>query len=301
MTDLLTSLTNYSSDVFFHHLIPYLTIKDVHSLFCLNTYYHDLITRNLEFIEKTLIYDIKEYRVDDPYIEIYPLLQGLEKNYVILGGQALRNYTNADWRSNDIDIYFYNDLSSEDFKSICREFYSKLSKEWEVTSFDPLVDDHFESCEHGFIEFHYPKTSSEEIHCVKRIKREYKNIQFINTRYQSREDLIRDFDLLICAIGYIIRNQKYYYYKPSDEIKKAIQSRSVIVYGSEYLWNQNIVPPSISNIAKDAFTFRSRLEKYTKRGYVITCKPVNLAPSGVLTLDEKNINKSKYIPFYKVH
>ena len=310
--------------------------RDLQSLKCTNRFFCNLIS-NDRIVKISKYMGSKSFAQNNQnkWTWIYPLLRDLS-NYVVAGSQALQIFHDLNWLDSDFDIFFY-DQEPEKFITQAFNLFQRVcqnneqwSWSWEMKPyksgidfkyFDTLKLEDVKSREDVFlirlsgvpieakvvIPFQlYPSNKWDKSHMRK--------IDLVYTKYKYPDEIMNDFDLPFCGIGFEVdmKGDIVHFLKSEEENYQAARTKEGNIYLPIYVTSPNdlhirIVMNYISLQNSDhslkidnKFILEKRINKYIDRGFKIK----RIYPEGNpefhkrRTIAEKEENRRKYVMNY---
>ncbi len=296
------------------------------------------ISKNIHNIISYILKDsyfIKPVNKDDPFIDIYPEIEKLDnKNWIMAGGLAISNYINKYFVENninntktvsDLDLFFYN-ISKDEFIHNIKHLYNNLSKKYNI--FHRSVYDKGNNNSITQNTFNIIDNCDQSFGFIRLIlvdqNNKYLFIDVIYTIYENAYDLLKDFDLPICQIGFKYFNECYAFLCID---KKSIDNKECDIF-SDNLYSDNInikiysnplffnnlnknylgnlhpqLTTSLNSAGHYNLTFKNttavklRILKYTKRGFKINILPTQ---SGKISIEDKELSRLNHLMFYTI-
>ncbi len=294
--------------------------------------FYNLISNFIEYD-----YNIsKPINSNDPFINIYHYIESLKfKNYIIAGGLAVGNYFNKNFneynqsnkRTSDLDLFFYN-ISKEDFINNVKTLYNHLSCIYIVLH--RSVHNALNNNLINIKDFNIIKNCNESFGVIRLILFDINNnylfIDIIYTIYKNEYELLMDFDLPICQIGFRFMEGKYKFifidkncmdnrectiYSDSLYDEQQFKNKKILIhhnpnfyknFDKNYLLkidNINRTRPvkPYNFLFKNNTAVKERIIKYRERGFKINILPCIY---GQRSIEDKEVSRLNHLMFYTI-
>lgn len=250
------------------------------------------------------------------WFDVLPLLKNL-KGYVVAGSQALQVLHNEFWEFSDLDIFFFNQ-TAEEFTTQAYHFFKKLCEvtnkfwSWETKS-DINPDFRY----YNTINLEQELKNCQDVYLI-RLSGVYKDhpdyrrpsmkIDLVYTKYKTATEVMLDFDLDFCAVGFVVDHyDRCNFMLSSPECYQSAKDKKCTIYKSKREHsNRSSVPQIIHYISicssdhnlkiDDHQVLSLRIQKYIKRGFSVEINHEN--PEGKRTIEDKEESRRKFVMKY---